>query len=100
MDEIIKELAKKYGLTQAVIRSIVESPSRFIHDEMEKNTWKNFYLEGLGKIVIKRKYEDNVEELYAERLEKLNQARENRKYSRRLEKPNLGQSPSREDSKD
>jgi len=102
MDEIIKELAKKYNMTQGAIRAIIESPFRFIEQNIEKRTWENYNLDGLGKIVVKKRFGDkeNCDKLYDAKIKTRDQKNESRRNSRRLEEPNVGQPSSGEDSQE
>lgn len=102
MDEIIKELAKKYNMTQGAIRAIIESPFRFIDQNIEKRTWENYNLDGLGKIVVKKRFgtKEECDKTYQEKLDRRKLINESRRNSGGLEEPNVGQSSSREDSQE
>jgi len=102
MDEIIKELAKKYNMTQGAIRAIIESPFRFIDNNIEKRTWENYNLDGLGKIVVKKRFgtKEECDKTFVEQQEARRLKNENRRNSRGLEEPNVGQSSSGEDSQE
>lgn len=100
MDEIIKHLAKKYNLSLSAIRAITESPSRFIYDELKKDEFKNYNLEGLGKFIIKARYRTNAKEEHLKIENKRIKRREDRRNSRGVDKPSLGQSGSGSNSQE
>jgi len=100
MDEIIKILATKYGLTQTAVKAIIESPSRFIFDELKKEEFKNYNFEGFGKLIVKAKYRNTAREEFKIKKDKRDKNRENRRNLRRMEKSDLGRQGSGGDSQE
>lgn len=58
MEEIIDYLCKKHNMSKTAVKAIVESPFRFIAEEIRKEECKNVNVIGLGKFVLRPKYKD------------------------------------------
>lgn len=88
MEDLIEYLANKYGMSKVAIRAIVESPFRFTAEQMRTAEMKNFNMIGLGKFVLKNKY--NTEEKRNQIFEK-NHGK-NKRDTGGLEESGLGKS--------
>lgn len=75
-------------MSKTAMKAILESPFRFIAEEMRSEECKNVNVIGLGKFLLKTKYK-NPENLN-QFLEKYGS--KNKRNSGRLEEPGLGRS--------
>mgnify|MGYP003148636284 CR=1 FL=1 len=54
MEEVIKKLAKKYGLTTFEVDHIVKTQFRFIKKTVEQGDFKSIRLKHLGLFTVKK----------------------------------------------
>lgn len=98
MEHIIDKLCKKYNLSKAQVRAIVESPFKFTADKWRSRDLGTIQFKYLGKFGVhpnKRKWiEENLLEGWKEIDERREKAKQDRRDLRRVEKSGLGESPS------
>ena len=96
MEDIIDILCKKYNLSKAQTRAIVESPFKFTTDKWRARDLGTVKFKYLGKFGVhpnKKKWiQENLAEVWKERDEQREQKKQDRRNSRGLEKPDLGES--------
>lgn len=87
MEDIIDYLCNKHGISKTAMKAIVESPFRFISEEMRSGEFKNFNVIGLGKFALKSKFKDPA---VLEEFKKRYHVK-NRRDTGGVEKPDLGE---------
>lgn len=104
MEDIIEILCKKYNLSKAQTRAIVESPFKFTTDKWRSRDLGTVKFKYLGKFGVhpnKKKWlQENLTDVWKERDERREKAKQDRRDLRRMDKSDLGESRGREESQD
>lgn len=69
IDLIIKDLAKKYNLTEASVNRIIDSQFRFLRDEIESRQLNPIMLTHIGKWYVPTKKKNFLKYKYIPKLE-------------------------------